>query len=111
MKQRTASAFPDIVAAMTDNRLFGELYQGASWDGWRAILKAAFGLEMTAEETKLFRIVAGDRDPSGRRCKELVLAIGRRGGKDAISALICAYAAMSFKPDGRVRAGERPLII
>jgi hypothetical protein len=104
-------AFPTIVEAMSDPRLFGAMYQGASWDGWKVVLKAAFGLPMTAEEIAFFKIVAGDRDPSGRRCKELVMAVGRRGGKDAISALICAYAAMSFKPDGRVRAGERPLIL
>jgi hypothetical protein len=59
---------------------------------------------MTTEETALFKSVAGDRDPPGRRCRELVLAVGRRGGKDAISALICANAAMAFQPDGRVRA-------
>jgi hypothetical protein len=107
----TAPALPNIVAAMSDTRLFGGMYEGPTWDGWKVVLKAAFGLPMTAEEIASFKIVAGDRDPSGRRCKELVLAIGRRGGKDAISALICAHAAMCFRSDGRVRAGERPLIL
>src|SRR5262249_23489862 len=104
-------SFPNIIDTMTDERLLGAFYRGQTWDGWKAVLKAAFGLPMTAEDTEFFKIVAGDRDPPGRRCKELVLAIGRRGGKDAISALICAYAAMSFEPDGRVRAGERLLIL
>src|SRR5262252_3693629 len=103
------SAFPTIVEAMTDARLFGPMYQGVSWDGWHAVLKGAFGLPMEDEELRFFRRVSGDRAPPGRRCKELVLAIGRRGGKDAIAALICAYAAMAYRPDGRVRAGERPL--
>jgi hypothetical protein len=101
---------PDIISAMTDRRLFGRFYEGASWSGWQAVLRGAFGLKMTEEEITFFRSVAG-REPPGRRVKELVLAIGRRGGKDAVAALIAAFTALSFKPDGRVRAGERPLIL
>jgi hypothetical protein len=52
---------------------------------------------MDDEEVAFFKIVAGDRDPSGKRCKELVLAIARRGGKDAIAALICAHTALTYR--------------
>jgi hypothetical protein len=107
----TGAAFPTIIQAMTSPALFAPYYSGPSWAPWKVVLKAAFGLRLTAEETAFFKVVAGDRDPSGRRCKELVLAIGRRGGKDAIAALLCAYAAMTYEPQGRVRAGERPLIL
>jgi hypothetical protein len=107
----TARRVPTIIEAMESAALFGPFYSGASWAPWKAVLKAAFGLEMTAQEIILFKTIAGDRDPPGKRCKELVLAIGRRGGKDAISALIGAYMALTFQPAGRVRAGERPLIL
>jgi hypothetical protein len=102
---------PTIIEAMTSARLFGAMYDGPTWKPWHAVLKAAFGLPMDDEEAAFFRLVAGNREPSGKRCKELVLAIGRRGGKDAIAALICAHAAIAYRPDGRVRAGERPLIL
>ena len=58
----TASTFPDIISAMNDDRLFGRMYEGPTWDGWKVVLKAAFGLAMTAEETAFFKVVAGDRE-------------------------------------------------
>jgi len=105
------TAVPTIIEAMQSDALFGKYYAGPTWKPWQAVLKAAFGLPMDDGEISFFKRVAGDRDPSGKRCKELVLAIGRRGGKDAVAALICAYAATAYRPDARVRAGERPLIL
>ena len=101
----------DIIGAMTSSALFGPMYSGDSWAPWQAVLKAGFALPMTEEEVAFFNIVAGGRPLPAKRCRELVIAAGRRAGKDAITALICAYFAMTFKPDGRVRAGERPLIL
>jgi hypothetical protein len=34
----------DIVSAMNDPALFADWFQGESWDGWRAVLKAAYAL-------------------------------------------------------------------
>ncbi|QHO77901.1 hypothetical protein ACH79_40260 [Bradyrhizobium sp. CCBAU 051011] len=39
------------------------------------------------------------------------LVAGRRSGKDSIASAVAAYAAATFKPDGKVRAGERPLVM
>lgn len=112
MKQpRRTVALPNIVEMMTDARLFGSMYPGPTWGPWQAILKAAFALEMTEEEIRFFDIVAGGRPLPIKRVRELVIAAGRRAGKDAVTALIAAYFAMTFKPEGRVRAGERPLIL
>jgi hypothetical protein len=36
-----------IVAAMRDPAMFGPWFQGASWNAWRAVLKAAFALPLT----------------------------------------------------------------
>jgi hypothetical protein len=99
----------DIVQAMDGP--FGALYQGPSWDNWRAILRAAFGLPLTEEQAAFVGSVAGNRALPGRRVRELVIAAGRRAGKDAITALICAWFCLTYRPDGRVRAGERPLIL
>src|SRR5258706_948932 len=108
--RRAAPAFPDIVQAMTDDRLFGPMFSGSSWDNWRAVLKGAFGLTMTDAEREFFRSVAG-REPPGRRVKELDIIAGRRSGKDSVVSAIGAYAAVTFRPSGKVRPGERPLVM
>jgi len=101
----------DIVTAMTSPRLFGPLYPGETWAAWRAILKSAFALPMTDDDRRLFDAVSGGRAPPTQRVRELVVCAGRRAGKDAVTAIVAAFFGMTFKPDGRVRAGERPLIL
>jgi hypothetical protein len=61
----------DIVQAMDHPGLFKQSFDGPSWDNWRAILKAAFCLPMTAREIAFFKSVAGDRDPPKKRVREL----------------------------------------
>jgi hypothetical protein len=34
----------DIVSAINDRALFADWFQGESWNGWRAVLKAAYAL-------------------------------------------------------------------
>jgi hypothetical protein len=109
MKRPRASAAPSITQVMTS--VFADMYPGSSWGPWQAVLKSAFGLPMTPEEVAFFEIVAGGRPLPTRRCRELVICAARRAGKDAIASLVCAWFAMTFKPDGRTRPGERPLIL
>jgi hypothetical protein len=107
----TAGSTPptiDIVSAMNDKALFEPWFPGATWDGWRAVLKAAFALPMTAAEVEFFRSVA-ERDPPTRKVKELWLICGRRAGKDSIASAICAHAAALFSEGDRLRPGERAL--
>jgi hypothetical protein len=40
--------------------LFQKWFDGPSWDGWRAILKATFGLSMSESERAFFRGVDDD---------------------------------------------------
>jgi hypothetical protein len=98
-----------VVDAM--DRLFKEWFAGPSWDGWRAILRAAFALEMSPEEVAFFRSVSGDREPPTRRVKELWIVAGRRGGKDSIASLIATYLAVFFKAGlDKLRPGERATV-
>jgi hypothetical protein len=100
----------DIVAAMDDLNLFGSAFPGSTWDGWRAVLKAAFALPMSDAERAFFRTVA-DREPPGHRVRELWVVAGRRAGKDSIASLVAAHAAALF--DGQhvlLRPGERALV-
>jgi hypothetical protein len=89
----------DVISAMDGT--FAEWFAGPSWNGWRAILKAAYCLPMNEEELAFFGEVAGGRAPPTKRVRELWCVGGRRGGKDSIASLIIAHAAAGF--DGRRR--------
>jgi hypothetical protein len=97
-----------IIDAMDDPHLFAPWFKGASWDGWRSILKAAFALPMTGAEVEFFRTIA-ERDPPTKRARELWICAGRRAGKDSIASLILAHAAALFDASDKLRPGERAL--
>jgi hypothetical protein len=82
----------------------GDSFEGPSWDNWRTILKAAYGLPLTDDELAFFYDVA-DREPPSRRVKELWIIGGRRGGKDSIASLIICHAASMFNGKRRQIAG------
>jgi hypothetical protein len=99
----------NIVEAMDHGALFQPWFKGgSSWDSWRAVLKAAYGLPMSDQEREFFHQVA-ERAPPARRVKELWIVAGRRAGKDSIASLITAYAATFFEDHDRLRPGERTL--
>jgi hypothetical protein len=99
----------NIVEAMDHGALFQPWFKGGtSWDGWRAVLRAAYGLPMSGQEVEFFRSIA-ERDPPSKRVKELWIVAGRRAGKDSIASLITAFSATFFEPGNRLRPGERVL--
>ncbi|MFZ0694688.1 MAG: terminase [Alphaproteobacteria bacterium] len=105
-------AIPDIavVKSMNSARLFRPFYAGHSWDTWRSVLRATFGEAMNPEEIAAFRTVA-ERDPPKRRVGEAIYVVGRGGGKDSIAALIATCFAMNFDPRGKLRPGEKAVIM
>jgi hypothetical protein len=62
---------------MDDEALFAPWFAGSSWDGWRVVLRGAFGLPMTADEKSFFQSIA-DRDPPAKQVRELWICAGRR---------------------------------
>lgn len=106
MKQPAIS----IDEALTDPELFQPWFEGETWDGWRAVLKAAYALPMTGDEVDFFRTVA-ERDPPKRRVRELWCVVGRRGGKDSVASAIAAHSAALFSDGDRLRPGERALVM
>jgi hypothetical protein len=104
-----ARAF-NIIHAMENPALFQRWYDGASWAGWKTILRAAYNLPMSEEEKAFFRTVA-DREAPPRRVKELWVAAGRRSGKDSVASLCAAFAAATFNQGHLLRPGERALIL
>src|SRR5438105_3762646 len=97
-----------IADTMDDAAMFGPWFSGASWDGWRAVLKGAFALPMTEREREFFRSVS-ERDPPMRQVRELWIIVGRRGGKDSIASVVTAHTAVLFDQGHKLRPGERAL--
>ena len=77
------------------------------WLGWRAFIKAAFGLgDMTPDELAIYRKCTGRQDEPSQQMRDLVLCCGRRSGKSKILALIAVWIGCfhDFKP--YLSAGE-----
>jgi hypothetical protein len=100
----------NIIETIEDPNLFQPWFAGASWNGWRTILKAAFALPITDDERAFFRSIA-DREPPATQVRELWIIAGRRAGKDSIASVIAAQAASFFEPAGRLRGGERACVL
>ena len=96
-----------LIDAMDDPRLFGSFFKSDSWLGWRAFIKAAFGLgDMTPDELAIYRKCTGRQDEPSQQMRDLVLCCGRRSGKSKILALIAVWIGCfhDFKP--YLSAGE-----
>jgi hypothetical protein len=106
---KAATTF-NIVSAMESPALFERWYSGASWSGWKTILRAAYNLPMSDQDREFLRTVA-DREPPQQRAKELWIAAGRRSGKDSVASLCAAFAAATFNQGHLLRPGERALIL
>jgi Phage Terminase len=79
---------------LADKRLLGAaLVDAPTWQTWRTVLKAAFGLSLNRDEARAFASVAGSRQPPSRRVRELWSIIGRRGGKSRMAAALAVYVA------------------
>jgi hypothetical protein len=84
-----------IDAAMLDKNLLGAaLGETASWRTWTCVLKAAFALQLDAEEMEIFTAIAGGRALPTKRVRDLWVLAGRRSGKSRIAGLISVYIAV-----------------
>jgi len=100
---------PNIIEAIKNAKLFGSLPRFRkldTWISWLVVLKAIFGLPMTADELVIFQRHTGRASPSLDGSKETYLIIGRRGGKSFISALITCFIACFIDFKQNVTIGE-----
>jgi hypothetical protein len=93
---RVPRRVPTIIEAM--ETIFEPWFRGPSWDGWKVVLRPIFGLPLDETETAFFQSVAGDRLAPTSSIHEFWAIVGRRGGKDSIVSLICAYMAATLIP-------------
>lgn len=92
--------------AMTDPALFGDQFGGDSFAAWRALLAAFYGLELSDDERAILLDLTGRESLPESAFAELWLAIGRRGGKSQIAALIAVYEALFRDHRAKLSPGE-----
>ncbi|MBR1120869.1 hypothetical protein JQ628_05015 [Bradyrhizobium lablabi] len=100
-----------LLDAFSDPRLFAKFFKDPeSWLAWTALIAAAFGLPMSADQLAIYRKCTGRTDPPVEQMRELVLVVGRRGGKSRVLALIATWlsAFVDYKP--YLDPGERGVV-
>jgi hypothetical protein len=95
----------DIRATLTDENLFAKQFDGDSWDHWKSLIFAFYGLKLTKAERKLVNALT-QRTATSPAFNELWLVVGRRGGKSNISALLAVYEAFFVDHRDKLAAGE-----
>lgn len=91
---------------MTDPQLFGGQFGGPSFASWRALLAGFYGLELSEDEAETLQAITGRSEAPQDAFSELWLAVGRRGGKSQVAALIAVYEAAFKDHRDKLSAGE-----
>ncbi|WOJ93679.1 hypothetical protein R0135_00580 [Congregibacter variabilis] len=94
-----------IIDLMTDPQLFGKQFRGPSFEAWRVLLAGFYGLPLTDEQAVVWHELTGRDKPAGPH-DELWQAIGRRGGKTQIAALLAVYEACFRDHAPKLSPGE-----
>jgi phage terminase large subunit-like protein len=93
--------------ALTDPLLLADAMKGESWSGWRALLIASVGEELTEDERVAYRILTGrDREP-GQMIDTWLTVSGRRSGKTTAVAVLVVYLAVLCNWSEELNLGER----
>ena len=100
----------NIIQTLQDKNLLGQfLDDPKTWRSWFCFLRAFFGLEPAKGDLELFQQCTGRQNWPDSEAKEVWLAIGVRGGKSYIVALLCAYLAVFRRY--KLSVGEKGFII
>lgn len=100
----------NIDYAFRDPRLFAmALGDLDTWQVWLAVLLAAFGLPLDAQQQQLFAAVSGGRRPPSKRVNELWCIAGRRSGKSRMAALIACFLALFVRY--KMAPGETGMVL
>ena len=92
----------DIVQALSDKKLFGALIEDQrSWENWKVLLKAVFGLHLFPDELTILKKLTGREHGPGLEVREFWAIVGRGGGKSFTSALVAVFLAV-FKDWSKV---------
>ena len=91
---------------MTDLALFGEQFSEHSWQAWRSLLSAFYGLPLSSSELVMFTLLTAREAAPVAALNELWLVIGRRGGKSYIAAMLAIFEALFRDHAAKLSPGE-----
>ncbi|MGB3864520.1 MAG: hypothetical protein WBA29_02685 [Xanthobacteraceae bacterium] len=96
-----------LAAAMRDVNLLGAPFQAPTFWPWHCVAKVISGERLDKREAELFRQCTGrTKLPSGP-VRNLILLVGRRGGKDRFMSAVAIYrAALAAKWHEIMSPGE-----
>lgn len=100
----------NIIEAIHDENLFATALKGFDLSAWEPVLKAIFGLPMTEEERAIFTRLTDRLDAPTAPFNEAWFAIGRRGGKSRVAAVIGAYLACFVDYAPYLAPGQRGVV-
>lgn len=101
-----------IDQALRDPNLLGAaLGLSPTWSTWIAVMRATFGLPLSADERVLFDAVAGGREPPTGRVRELWAVVGRRGGKSRIGGAVASFVAAFEEYGPKLAPGEVGVVL
>jgi phage terminase large subunit-like protein len=95
--------------ALEQPDLLQPIMADASWLGWRTLLIAAMGEELTPEERTVFQGLTGRERESGAPVEEAFFIVGR-GGKTRAAAVLACHLAVFGGLNARLVAGERGVV-
>src|SRR5690349_14380077 len=98
---------------MSDRKLFGSWFGGASWERWRIFLAALFGLglSMSDEQLEVYQRHTGRTAAPTAAFREAWVIAGRRAGKSRIAALVAVFLATMKDWSANLAPGETPTIM
>ena len=91
---------------LSDQDLASPIMPGASFYGWRVLLIAAAGEELTGDEREEFKRLTGREREPGRMVRELICIFGRRAGKSLAIATFDVWLAALCDHRGTLAPGE-----
>lgn len=101
-----------LLDALADPALFAPFFKDVeSWLAWRAFIAAAFGLDMDERQLAIYQQCTGRTNPPTQQMREIVLAIGRRGGKSRNLALIAVWLACFHSYNEYLAEGELGVVM
>src|SRR5215813_9000822 len=97
--------------ALADPQILGSALPGPSWSGWRAILLACAGEQLTDDERGAFERLTGRPKEPGRIVDLFLGVIGRRGGKSKAMAVFMVWLACCVDWSEDLSIGERGIAL
>ena len=97
--------------AIADSTLFPFFHDARSWARWVGILKAISGSPMTPEEFEFFTRCSLRLNQPARAFAEVLIEVGRRGGKTIIAAFIGVVASCLRDYSAVLAPGERGVVL